>query len=88
MQSGLYVALSGQVALERRLQTIAANVANMNTVGYRADGVSFEAQMAKAGDSVVAFAGSGTDFISRQSGGITKTGNPLDVAVQGSAGLL
>ena len=87
MQSGLYVALSGQVALERRLQTIASNVANMNTVGYRADGVSFEAQMAKAGDSVVAFAGGGTDFISRQSGGISKTGNPLDVAVQGDAWL-
>ena len=33
------------------LQTIATNVANMNTVGYRADGVSFEAQMAKAGDT-------------------------------------
>jgi flagellar basal-body rod protein FlgF len=87
MQSGLYVALSGQVALERRLQTIASNVANMNTVGYRADGVSFEAQMAKAGDSTVAFAGSGSDFISRQAGGTTKTGNPLDVAIQGDAWL-
>jgi flagellar basal-body rod protein FlgF len=85
MQSGLYVSLSGQVALERRLQTIAANVANMNTVGYRADGVSFEAEMAKAGDSTVAFAGSGNDFISRKSGGMNKTGNPLDVAVQGDA---
>ena len=87
MQSGLYVALSGQVALERRLQTIAANVANMNTIGYRADGVSFEAQMAKAGDSVVAFASGGADFISRQTGGMSKTGNPLDVAVQGDAWL-
>jgi flagellar basal-body rod protein FlgF len=87
MQSGLYVALSGQVALERRLQTIASNVANMNTVGYRADGVSFEAQMAKAGDSTVAFAGSGSDFISRRAGGTAKTGNPLDVAVQGDAWL-
>src|SRR5277367_4840834 len=30
-QNGLYVALSAQVALERRLETIASNVANMNT---------------------------------------------------------
>jgi flagellar basal-body rod protein FlgF len=29
MQNGLYVALSAQVALERRLETIAGNVANM-----------------------------------------------------------
>jgi flagellar basal-body rod protein FlgF len=35
MQNGFYVSLSAQVALERRLETIADNVANMNTVGYR-----------------------------------------------------
>jgi flagellar basal-body rod protein FlgF len=87
MQSGLYVALSGQVALERRLQTVASNVANMNTVGYRGDGVTFEAQMAKAGDDLVAFAGSGSDFISRKAGPTSKTGNPLDVAVQGKGWL-
>jgi flagellar basal-body rod protein FlgF len=87
MQSGLYVALSGQVALERRLQTIASNVANINTAGYRADGVRFEAQIAKAGDSSVAFASSGADFISRKAGPISKTGNPLDVAVRGDAWL-
>jgi flagellar basal-body rod protein FlgF len=87
MQSGLYVALSGQVALERRLQTIATNVANMNTAGYRADGVSFEALLAKTGSSTVAFADKGTDFISRRMGGVSKTENPLDVAVQGDAWL-
>jgi flagellar basal-body rod protein FlgF len=87
MQSGLYVSLSGQVALERRLQTIASNVANMNTVGYRADGVSFEAQMARAGDSTIAFASSGAGYISRRNGGVSKTGNPLDVAVNGEGWL-
>ena len=51
MQNGLYVALSAQVALQRRLETIAANVANLNTVGYRADGVTFEAEFARAGSA-------------------------------------
>jgi flagellar basal-body rod protein FlgF len=83
MQSGLYVSLSGQVALERRLETIASNVANMNTVGYRADGVSFSTELAKAGDVNVAFASTGSGFISRQNGGLSHTGNPLDLAVQG-----
>jgi flagellar basal-body rod protein FlgF len=87
MQSGLYVSLSGQVALEQRLDTIANNIANMNTVGYRADGVSFAAEMAKAGDNEVAFASTGSDFISRRTGEITKTDNPLDVAVQGNGWL-
>ena len=41
MQDGLYVALSAQVALEKRLTTIADNVANMSTVGFRATEVKF-----------------------------------------------
>ena len=69
MQNGLYVALSAQVALEQRLETIADNVANMNTVGYRATGVSFEKEMAKAGDARLSYVSSGSDFISRRLGG-------------------
>jgi len=83
MQNGLYVALSAQVALERRLETIASNVANMNTPGYRADGVSFEAQVAKAGDNRISYVSSGAGFISQNSGALITTGNPFDVAVQG-----
>jgi flagellar basal-body rod protein FlgF len=83
MQNGLYVALSAQVALERRLETIASNVANMNTPGYRADGVSFEAQVAKAGDNRPSDVSPGSGFISRRSGALISTGNPFDVAVQG-----
>ena len=83
MQNGLYVSLSAEVALERRLETIADNVANMNTVGYRATGVSFKSEMAKAGDARLSYASSGSDFISRRLGGLTKTDNSLDFAVQG-----
>jgi flagellar basal-body rod protein FlgF len=83
MQNGLYVAVSAQVALERRLETIADNIANMNTVGYRATGVSFEAEMAKAGETDLNYVSSGADFLSRRIGGLIKTDNPLDFAVQG-----
>jgi flagellar basal-body rod protein FlgF len=83
MQNGLYVALSAQLALQRRLETIASNVANMNTPGYRADGVSFAAQLAKAGDSRIAYVSGGADFVSRRSGAMIQTGNPFDAAVQG-----
>ena len=83
MQNRLYVALSAQVALERRLETIADNVANMNTVGYRATSVSFESEMARAGDARVSYASSGSDFISRRLGGLIKTDNSLDFAVKG-----
>jgi len=83
MQNGFYVALSAQVALEQRLETIADNIANMNTVGYRATGVSFESEMARAGDARLSYASSGSDFISRRLGGLIKTDNTLDFAVQG-----
>ncbi len=83
MQNGLYVAVSAQVALERRMETIADNMANMNTVGYRATGVSFAAEMAKAGETNLDYASSGSDYLSRRIGGLTKTDNPLDFAVQG-----
>ncbi len=83
MQNGLYVAISAQVALERRMETIADNIANMNTVGYRATGVSFAAEMAKAGETNLNYVSSGADYVSRRIGGLVKTDNPLDFAVQG-----
>src|SRR5579863_7188955 len=83
MQNGLYVSLSAQIALERRLETVAANIANASTPGYRVDGVSFAAELAKAGDSTIAFVNAGRDYISRRAGPLTQTGNPLDMAIQG-----
>jgi flagellar basal-body rod protein FlgF len=83
MQSALYVGLSAQVALEKRLQTIANNVANINTAAFRTDVVKFETVLSRAGTSPVAFSTPGDNIISRQTGNLTETGNPLDVAVVG-----
>lgn len=85
MQSALYVALSAQVAMEKRLNTIANNVANMNTGGFRADEVKFEEVLSLAAKESVSFASSGQNFISRRAGPVMKTDNPLDVAIQGEA---
>ncbi len=85
MQPTFYVTLSSQVALDKRLTTIAENVANASTVGYRATGVTFEAVLSKSAAAPTAYASAGADFISRASGGLTKTDNPFDVAVIGDA---
>jgi flagellar basal-body rod protein FlgF len=87
MQSALYVGLSAQVALEKRLQTIANNVANVNTAAFRTDVVKFETVLSKAGASPVAFSSPGDNIISREAGNISETGNPLDVAVVGQGWL-
>jgi flagellar basal-body rod protein FlgF len=87
MQSGLYVTLSAQVALDRRLQTIATNIANQSTPGYRAEEVDFKSLVSRSGDTPVAFVSHGETHISRKPGVPFKTDNPLDVAVQGDSWL-
>jgi len=85
MSSSVYVGLSGQVALDRRMTTIANNISNMNTPGFRAEEVKFDSVMSKAGPREVAFASDGDTFLSRRAGPVNLTGNPLDVAIKGDA---
>jgi flagellar basal-body rod protein FlgF len=85
MQDSLYVALSSQIALERRLDTIADNVANASTIGFRATGVKFEDVVSGTGPKSVSFASSGKTYLSNAHGSMTETGNPFDFAVQGDA---
>ncbi len=87
MQTSLQVGLSSQIALQKRLETIAHNIANMNTAGFRADEVRFETILSRASEKDVSFAATGDTFISRKSGSMVKTDNPLDVAVAGDAWL-
>jgi flagellar basal-body rod protein FlgF len=83
--TGLYVSLSAQMALQKRLDTIADNVANANTVGFRATGIKFEDVVTGSGQKSVDFASSGTNFLSRKAGAMSRTGDPYDFAVQGNA---
>ncbi|RVD74120.1 MAG: flagellar basal-body rod protein FlgF [Mesorhizobium sp.] len=85
MQDSLYVALSSQIALERRLDTIADNVANASTIGFRATGVKFEDVVSGTGPKSVSFASSGNTYLSTAHGSMTETGNPFDFAIQGDA---
>ena len=87
MQSNLYVSLSGQLALQRRLDTIANNLANVSTAGFRSEEVKFSSLISRTGAEPVAFATEGETYLSRTPGALVKTDNPLDVAVQGDAWL-
>ena len=88
MQGNLYVGLSAQVSLQRRLETIAHNVANASTAGFRAEEVKFETMLSQAGADPVAFAVAGHTFLSRRSGELVRTDNLFDVAVEGDAWLV
>jgi flagellar basal-body rod protein FlgF len=85
VQDGLYVALSSQIALEKRLNTIADNVANASTIGFRATGVKFEDVVSGLDDNSLSFVSSGDTYISDTSGPLRETGNPFDFAIKGDA---
>lgn len=85
METGMYVGLSSQMALEKRLDTIADNVANANTVGFRGTGVKFEEIVSGRGEGSVDFVSAGDTYIPDIGGSLTETGNPFDFAVQGNA---
>ena len=85
MQHSLYVSLSAQIALQRRLDTLADNVANASTIGFRATEIRFQDVVSGTGQRSVSFASSGDTYLSPTRGGLTETGNPYDFAIQGDA---
>lgn len=87
MSSPVYLALSAQMTMERRLATIATNLSNMSTPGYRAEEVKFESMVERLGRDGVAFPNEGEMFTSLKAGPLTHTGNSLDVAVRGDVWL-
>ncbi len=88
MQNAILVGLSRQVALARELDVVANNIANLNTSGYKADGSLFEeylntgaqADMTASRVSFVRDRGAWHDM---SQGAVERTGNPLDVAIDG-----
>ncbi|MFP1633686.1 flagellar basal-body rod protein FlgF [Zhengella sp. ZM62] len=84
MQVGTYVGLSSQMAIERRLETLADNVANSGTVGFRATRIQFHEAVQGTGEDQTAFVSEGKTYVDERSGGLTQTGNPLDFAIRGN----
>jgi len=80
VETGLYVLVSGQLALQRRLDTIANNVANSATSGFRAENVTFESILSR---QAIAYSSKGGTTFSMSAGGLVQTDNPLDIAIQG-----
>lgn len=84
MENALYVGLSQQMVLERQMDMVANNIANMNTNAYRAQRPVFQEYVLEAGrNKPVSFV---LDFgVARdtRAGVMTPTGNPYDMAVNG-----
>ena len=79
--NSIYVGLSSLVTLERRMDAIAHNVANISTPGFRGEGTKFNTIVPNKASEDVNFATAGKSYIRTEAGSMLETGNPFDVAV-------
>lgn len=87
MINTVYLGLSAQLALQRRLDSIAVNVANANTVGFRAEQIRYTTAQSSETIPDTGFASIGQTYLDRKAGELVRTGNPLDIAIDGDAWL-
>jgi flagellar basal-body rod protein FlgG len=91
MNSGMFAALSGNLAAMRRLDIISNNLANVNTVGFKKDKMSFEGILASTANPPQVPQNTTADpilqkenvYIDYAAGIINQSGNPLDLAIDG-----
>ena len=90
MDSGYYAAVAGWVARTQALDTAAANLANAQTPGFRAEREYFRSflaesqdQKSQVGQAINRFGVVGGSQLSTAQGPMQRTGNPLDLAIEG-----
>lgn len=80
------VAVSSQNILQKQMDTISHNLANMSTVGYRAQNLTFLEQLNKVTvdkEGQRSAVKEGGIYYNTESGPLRYTGNPFDVALEG-----
>ena len=96
MENALLVGLSRQTALQRELDVVANNIANVNTTGFKSDGAVFSEYLPKGAssdqcasrDRRVSFVQDSTSWHDMSQGTVQQTGGPLDVAIDGEGMLV
>jgi flagellar basal-body rod protein FlgF len=84
MDTTSYLALSRQVVLHRHMATLANNLANATTTGYRAEHTLFDQVLDRgAGNNAAAFVRDVALIRDLTPGAVVPTGNPLDLAIDG-----
>ena len=96
MQNALLIGLARQTTLERQLDVVANNIANVNTTGYKADSSLFEEYLSSGAhednfvgsDRQVSYVQDRGTYRDFAQGSADQTKNPLDLAIDGSAFLV
>jgi flagellar basal-body rod protein FlgF len=96
MENALLVGLSRQMVLERQMDVVANNVANVNTNGFKADKSLFEAYLRTGAhednfvgsDRAISYVLDRGTFKDFTQGPTEQTKNPLDLAIDGGGFLV
>jgi flagellar basal-body rod protein FlgF len=91
MENALLIGLSRQIGLQRQMDVVANNMANINTSGFKNEMLLFEEyemptardQNWEPSDQFLSYTQDWATIHDYSSGALTQTGNALDVALQG-----
>lgn len=92
MENALLIGLSRQMALRRQMDVVANNIANLETPGYKGETLKFEEYVQPAAETQnltqptadVSYVLDATVIRNFVAGQMKPTGNPLDVAINGT----
>jgi len=89
MENTSFIALSKQSAIRRTMSVVANNLANMNTTGFKGEKIMFVEHLvrSKGGEKIggerMAYVRDIATVRDKSEGPLQKTGNPLDLAING-----
>ena len=83
MDNAGYTALTRQSGLMAEMRTIANNIANANTTGFRAEGVIFAEHIKQTGSDSLSMATASVRDTVQTQGAMAQTGGPFDLAIEG-----
>jgi flagellar basal-body rod protein FlgF len=91
MENAQLIGLSRQIALQRQMDVVANNIANINTSGFKSEQVLFEEYLMPVArdrdfaalDQQLSYTDDWTSIHNMAGGALVQTGNPLDLALQG-----
>lgn len=85
MENSIYVGLSRSIALQQEMDTVANNIANVNTPGYRSQHMLFKEyiETPKGIEEPLSMVLDYGQYMSNKPGSMQLTGNQTDVGLQG-----
>ncbi|QJR20560.1 flagellar basal-body rod protein FlgF [Pelagibacterium halotolerans] len=91
MENAQLIGLSRQMALQRQMDVVANNLANINSTGFKAEAILFEEYVMPvasdrtfpSGSQQLSYVQDWATMHDLAAGSMTQTGNPLDVALSG-----